>query len=102
MRSVKLDQAFEEEMSFLDHLEALRWHLIRAVIAFAVCTILAFIFNDYIFDLLLGPSEKTFWTYRMLCTYLGPAGCIEDLGFNIQNTDMAGQFTQAISMSMNA
>ncbi|MEO5968258.1 MAG: twin-arginine translocase subunit TatC, partial [Ferruginibacter sp.] len=40
----------DNEMSFIDHLEQLRWHLVRSVIAWLIGSILTFIFIDYIFD----------------------------------------------------
>ena len=93
-----LDQIEEDkEMSFLDHLEALRWHIIRVVIAVTVFTIVAFIYVEKIFDILLGPGRTDFWTYRMLCKYFSL--CPKNMGFTLQNTDMAGQFTQSISMA---
>ena len=61
-------------MSFIDHLEALRWHIIRAAIAVVVFTTAAFLAKDFLFhDLILGPSRNDFWTYRALCR-LGRAG----------------------------
>jgi sec-independent protein translocase protein TatC len=93
-----LDQPQEQEMSFLDHLEALRWHIIRAVIAILIFTIVAFIYIEKVFNILLGPGRTDFWTYRMLCKYFSL--CPHDMGFSLQNTDMAGQFTQSISMAV--
>ncbi|NNC44655.1 MAG: twin-arginine translocase subunit TatC, partial [Winogradskyella sp.] len=56
------------EMSFLDHLEDLRWHLIRAVLGILVAATLAFVFKTFIFDvILLGPKHMDFPTYRWLC-----------------------------------
>ena len=92
-----LDQIEDHEMSFLDHLEALRWHIIRAVLAVLVFTIVAFVYIEQIFYILLGPGRTDFWTYRMLCKYFNM--CPKDMGFVLQNTDMAGQFTQSISMA---
>ena len=47
----------EKEMSFLDHLEELRWHLIRSTLAVVVIATLAFIFKDLIFDqIIFGPK----------------------------------------------
>ncbi len=55
----------EEEMSFLDHLEALRWHLIRAVVAILVIAIAVFILDDFVVDeILLAHQDKDFITYR--------------------------------------
>lgn len=54
------------EMSFLDHLEELRWHIIRSVLAICVLAVIAFTMKDFIFDtILLKPSTPDFWTNRM-------------------------------------
>jgi sec-independent protein translocase protein TatC len=104
---VALDQYQEEEegMSFLDHLEALRWHLLRAVTAVLIFTVVAFIAKDFVFGvLILGPSKVDFLTYRVLCdiaNYLGiPALCINELPFTIQSRQMTGQFSMHMTSSM--
>ncbi len=100
-----LDQIEEEkEMSFLDHLEELRWHLIRSFAAIFIFAIAAFLSKDLVFHtILLGPSRPDFWTYNMLCkfsTMLGSdAFCIEQLPFIIQSRQMTGQFTMHITSS---
>ena len=49
----------KDEMSFLDHLEELRWHLIRSVLAIVIIAVVAFLFKDFIFDVLLfGPKKQ--------------------------------------------
>lgn len=102
-----LDQYQEEEegMSFLDHLEALRWHLLRAVTAVLIFTVVAFIAKDFVFGvLILGPSKVDFFTYRVLCDigdYFGiPALCINELPFTIQSRQMTGQFSMHMTSSM--
>lgn len=98
-------QTMEAEMSFFDHLEALRWHLIRAAIAIVIFTGLAFYFYDFIFDtVIMGPSKPSFWTYRMLCK-LGDAlhsdgFCINKINISLLNTEMAGQFTLQINSAL--
>ena len=58
----------EKEMSFLDHLEELRWHLIRSTLAVVVLGLVAFIFKDFIFDtFLFGPKKSDFPTYKIFC-----------------------------------
>ncbi len=55
----------EEEMTFLDHLEELRWHIIRSLIAIVVFSIAAFASKNLIFHtIILGPSRIDFWTYQ--------------------------------------
>ncbi|MGJ1420569.1 twin-arginine translocase subunit TatC [Sphingobacterium spiritivorum] len=92
----------EGEMSFFDHLEVLRWHIIRSVLAVAVFATLAFTFYDYVFnEIIMGPKKLDFWTYRMMCKVgelLHIDGfCVERIPFNIINTEMAGQFMLQIN-----
>ena len=54
------------EMSFLDHLEELRWHLIRSTLAIVIIASVAFIAKDFIFDtILFGPKKIDFFTYEL-------------------------------------
>lgn len=94
----------QHEMSFIDHLEALRWHIIRAAISVVVFATGAFFAKDFLFhDLILGPSRPDFWTYRMFCKFgewaHAPDLCIDKIGFVIQNREMSGQLTMHISTS---
>jgi sec-independent protein translocase protein TatC len=96
----------EAEMSFFEHLEVLRWHLIRVAIAVFVFMILSFIFYDFIFDdLIMGPLRTDFWTYRMMCLLaerfnLGADFCVQEIPINLINTELAGQFTLQINSSL--
>ena len=59
----------EAEMSFFQHLEALRWHLIRAALAIVLITIFAFIYlTEFLPMGYLAPTNSDFWTYRMMCS----------------------------------
>jgi len=95
------------EMSFLEHLEELRWHLIRSFAAILILAIVAFIFNEIVFDvIILAPKNPDFFTNRMLCA-LGhvvnvPALCINSRPFQIININMAGQFSTHIMVSVIA
>ncbi|WP_075348929.1 twin-arginine translocase subunit TatC [Algoriphagus marinus] len=104
-----LDQYQEEEeeggMSFLDHLEALRWHLLRSVSAILIFTVIAFLAKSIVFGIIiLGPSKIDFFTYRWLCQlsdYVGvPALCIDELPFTIQSRQMTGQFSMHMTSSL--
>nr|WP_206769308.1 twin-arginine translocase subunit TatC [Cyclobacterium marinum] len=92
-------------MSFLDHLEQLRWHLLRSISAILIFMVLAFLSKGFVFgQVILGPSKVDFVTYRMLCKlselfYL-PALCIEKLPFIIQSRQMTGQFSMHITSSL--
>ncbi|WP_421941432.1 twin-arginine translocase subunit TatC [Pedobacter sp.] len=95
----------EAEMSFFDHLDVLRKHLIRAVIAVAVFTGIAFYFNEEILDnVIFGPKKPDFWTYRMMCKLverfpsLGKDMCITKINGEIINTEMAGQFNLQLNV----
>ena len=92
----------EAEMSFFDHLEILRWHIIRSVIAITIFAILSFTFYDFVFNqIIMGPKNLDFWTYRMMCKVgaaLNLEGfCVEKIPFNIINTELAGQFMLQIN-----
>ncbi len=90
------------EMSFLDHLESLRWHLIRSTLAVFIAAIVAFIFKDFIFDaIIFAPKDPNFISYRILCEItkalgMGEGSCITEIPFRIQNRTMAGQFNASI------
>ncbi|MEP7267716.1 MAG: twin-arginine translocase subunit TatC [Saprospiraceae bacterium] len=57
----------DQEMSFLDHLEELRWHIIRSVAAILVSSIVVFIFKDFVWRIILGPTRQDFFLYRLFC-----------------------------------
>ncbi|WP_298928091.1 twin-arginine translocase subunit TatC [uncultured Allomuricauda sp.] len=95
-----------DEMSFLDHLEELRWHLIRSVVAIVLVACIAFFMKDFIFDtVLFGPKKMDFPTYQFFCkiaTFFGITSefCADSLPFTIQNRTMAGQFSAHIWTSI--
>jgi sec-independent protein translocase protein TatC len=58
----------EDEMSFLGHLEALRWHLVRSAAVVVIFGVTAFCLNDFIFDtVIFGPLQQDFISYKVLC-----------------------------------
>jgi sec-independent protein translocase protein TatC len=95
----------EGEMSFFDHLEVLRWHLIRAAVAVIVFSGVAFYFFDDIWQkVIMGPKQASFLTYRFMC-YMGQllhsdGMCITSIPGKIQNTEMAGQFSLQINAAL--
>jgi len=95
------DESGEKEMSFLDHLEELRWHIIRSIMAIIIFTIGAFWWVKWIFDnIILYPAKRDFPFWRWLCA-LGqwsnnPDLCIDDIPLQIQSRFMTGQFTITI------
>src|SRR4051812_32005843 len=96
--------SLEGEMSFFDHLEALRWHLIRSALAIVVFTILVFAFYSWIYDnVIMAPSKSDFWTFRMMCDIgkiLHRDMCPNKINIHLINTEMAGQFTLMIDSSL--
>src|SRR5690606_38344185 len=90
------------EMSFLDHLEDLRWHLIRSTLAIVIAGIGAFMFSRFIFDVIIfGPKNMSFPTYKYLCKMsqlmnMDTSFCGESFPFTIQNRTMGGQFSADI------
>ena len=87
------------DMSFLGHLEALRWHLFRSVIAVITAAIVLFFFKEFLFDgVLLAPKSPDFLTYRALCSIgqrlnLGDDLCLTVSSFSLIATDISAQFT---------
>ena len=89
----------EKEMSFLDHLEELRWHVVRSAFAIVFFMIFAFITAPWIFDnIIFAPTKVSFPTFQWLCTMgqwfgMEDAFCVESIPFKIQSRYMTGQFT---------
>ncbi|MDR6846446.1 twin-arginine translocase subunit TatC [Flavobacterium granuli] len=85
------------EMSFLDHLEELRWLLVRSTTAVIIMACVTYFISDYLFDtIIFGPTRPTFFTYRYFCELSHQLGfaesiCITEMPFIIQNTEMEGQ-----------
>ncbi len=102
----KTAQKNPDEMSFLDHLEELRWHLIRATLAVVIIASVALLMREFIFDtVLFGPKNMDFPTYKFFCkigTFLGIESdfCADELPFTIQSRLMAGQFSAYIWTSI--
>lgn len=95
----------ENDMSFLQHLEVLRWHILRALLGILIFAIAAFVFHRIIFDvIILAPKTPDFFTNRYLCEFGNMVGvkalCINSVPFKIINIKMAGQFTTHIMVSM--
>ncbi|MES2478583.1 MAG: twin-arginine translocase subunit TatC [Bacteroidota bacterium] len=92
------------EMHFTDHIEELRWHIVRALIAVILVSIVMWLNIEWIFDqILLGPAHADFISYRWMC-WIGKelkveGLCLQDLKIQFQNTEMAGQFTMSFSVS---
>ena len=98
----------EKEMTFLEHLEELRWRLVRSSIAVVLFAVFAFLGKSIIFDkVLFAPRTSDFLTYRGFCELsqlltLGDKLCMGDVNITLQNIDMSGQFSMHIMVSMVA
>ena len=85
------------EMSFLDHLEALRWHIIKAISAIVICAVVAYIYSDFVWNsILLAPNSPDFWTSKMIIQ-VGDLFGIKSQGLNqhpvqLINFNLSGQF----------
>ncbi|MEJ7626741.1 MAG: twin-arginine translocase subunit TatC [Ferruginibacter sp.] len=94
------------EMSFIDHLEALRWHLVRSVIAWLVAAIGIFVYIDWVFDnIVYAPARSSFITYKALCNLshtlnLGEALCMPPVDMQLMGNTVSGPFMSAISIAM--
>lgn len=88
----------QAEMSFIDHLEELRWHMIRGIAAIIICSIGAFVFITPIFDhIILAPTRENFATYSLFCDLskflgLGKALCLKTTTLNFQVLDITAEF----------
>ena len=104
----------EGEMSFLEHLEELRWHLIRSILAIVVMFVVAFFLKNFIFSkIIFAPRDPEFFTNRILCHLGGflnsyynshrfTALCINAKPFNLINIQMSGQLTTHFAMAIVA
>jgi sec-independent protein translocase protein TatC len=106
-RSKSKGRNADGEMSFLQHLEELRWHIIRALIAVVAGAIVAFIFKNFIFDnIILAPNNPDFITNRLLCRLAdlvnAPVLCINQNPIELISIKMSGQFTTHINISLVA
>jgi sec-independent protein translocase protein TatC len=93
------------EMSFIDHLEDLRWHVIRSVVAILIGAIVVFIFSNFVVDkILLGPAHNTFVTYSWFCKMgqffgLGHSLCFGDVKVSFISIGMTDQFVTTFTVA---
>ena len=95
------------EMSFLDHLEELRWHIVRSAGAIFIFAIVAFVMKEFIFDVvILRPRLPDFWTNRMFAKLGDLVGSeavkINQVALKMQSINIAGQFSTHIMVSIIA
>ncbi len=103
-----MEDSTQGDMSFLDHLEELRWRIVRALIAIVICAIVAFFMKSFLFDVLIfGPRDADFTTYRGFCQLsdilgMGDKLCFNDLQFEVKSFEMVTQITMHIVASLIA
>lgn len=96
----------EGDMSFMGHLEALRWHIMRAAIAWLVAAISIFVFKDWVYDnVILAPTNASFVTYTGFCRFghwlgLGNGLCMPPVKIMFLVTEVNGTFSSAINIAM--
>lgn len=94
------------EMNFFDHIEDLRWHLVRSIAAWLIAVIVIFVYIDFVYDnIILAPARETFFTYGALCRlgewlHLGTSLCMPPVKIDFQITTVNGTFTSAINIAM--
>ena len=93
-------------MSFFDHIEDLRWHMIRSIVAWLICVVAIFVYIDAIYDyVILAPTRQDFYTYGALCRFgewlhLGNSLCMPAVKIDLQVNTVNGTFTSAITIAM--
>lgn len=104
-KKIRGTQTEGAEMSFVDHLEVLRWHLFRSAIVLITVGIFVFFYVDWIFDnIIFAPAKKDFVTYVGLCNlshklHLGDSLCMPPVDIQLQGNTVSGPFMSAISIS---
>lgn len=92
-------------MSFIDHLEVLRWHLVRSALVLVVIAFVIFFKIDWVFDnIIYAPARKDFITYTGLCNlshtlHLGNSLCMPPVDIRLLGSTVSGPFMSAISIS---
>lgn len=95
----------QAEMSFIEHLEALRWHIVRSVLAIVVVAIFSFLKIDWIFEnIIMGPLQKDFISVVGLCNlshflHIGNTLCLPASNVQLQTTAFGSQFISSITIA---
>ena len=95
----------EKEMSFFDHLEELRWHIIRSMVAIVGVAIIIFLCKDFVFNtVLFGPKNPDFLSYQAVCWFsnlvgLGEQMCVTPFDFKLITTELGEQFFMHLQVS---
>jgi sec-independent protein translocase protein TatC len=95
----------QAEMSFIEHLEALRWHIVRSVLAIVVLAVFAFMKIDWIFEnIIMGPLKQNFLSVVGLCNlshflHIGNTLCLPAANVQLQTTAFGSQFISSITIA---
>ena len=95
----------DREMTFIDHLEELRWHILRSLLAILAAAILIFLYIDWIYDhVITGPLQKDFISYIALCRFshwsgMGDSLCLPPAKVELQAITFGAQFMSSISIA---
>jgi sec-independent protein translocase protein TatC len=95
----------QAEMSFIEHLEALRWHIVRSVLAILIIAIFCFLKIDWIFEhVIMGPLKQDFASVVGLCNlshflHIGNTLCLPAANVQLQTTAFGSQFISSITIS---
>lgn len=93
------------EMSFIDHLEDLRWHVIRSVIAIIIGAILVFTFiREIVTNIIFAPTRADFISAQWLCKLghkigIGETLCFPEVHARFLETQMTGQFISSFTLA---
>lgn len=85
----------EEQMSFWEHLDVLRIMLLRVGVVIVACGVVAFLFKDEVFGIVLAPRSDSFVTYRLfdaLSRAVMPSTGADDFSVQLINTGLSAQF----------
>lgn len=89
----------EKEMSFIEHLEELRWHIMRSLLSIVFFAIIVFVFRTFVFDnIIFAPRNDWFPTYKFFCA-ISAATCFSPVEFELIAIQMGEQFFTAIKVS---
>lgn len=91
-KSTNKPDSEEDEMGFFDHLEVLRWHILRSVLAILAFGIFFFVMKSFTFDtIIFGPKKPDFITYKMICA-ISEAICFSPPELTLITREMGEQF----------
>lgn len=89
----------EGGLSFFQHLEELRWRLVRGAIAVVIVGAAIWVFQRWIMDeIFLSLASEDFISFQLMCEYFG--ACVKSVHIEMISTEMAGQFSYALMMSI--